>query len=81
LYGTWTTSIPATDLKSSPDRWFDVPWPKDAKSSLPGCDLARATSSFTFFAGTSGCTTRMFGTEATSVIGAKSFSASNGMFL
>ena len=40
LYGTCVICTPAITLKSSPDKWIDVPLPDDAKLSLPGLALA-----------------------------------------
>ncbi|MND07273.1 hypothetical protein D3C83_291490 [compost metagenome] len=48
--------------------------------NVPGFDLASATSSFTFFAGSDGCTIRMFGMSASGVMPAKSLTGSNGSF-
>src|SRR4029453_15257097 len=47
LYGTCVICTPAITLKSSPDRWIDVPLPDDAKLSFPGLALAQAMSSCT----------------------------------
>ncbi len=46
----------------------------------PGFALAIATSSFTDFAATDGCTTRILGWDTTSETAAKSFTVSNGSF-
>ena len=54
----------------------EVPLPPLAKSTLPGCALASASSSPNVLAGTLGCTTTMLGVLATTVTGAKSFTAS-----
>ena len=43
--------------------------PPDEKLIMPGCALASAMSSATDFAGTEGCTTRMFAVAATSATG------------
>ncbi len=53
-------STPAIDLKSSPDRWVELPAPDDANVSDPGFAFASCTSSATLRAGTCGFTTRMF---------------------
>ena len=73
--------MPATILSNSPDKCGELPLPPDAKFIVFGFALAMATSSFTDFAGTDGCTTRMFGCETTSETGAKSFTVSNGNLL
>jgi hypothetical protein len=62
----------------SPERWFDAPLPNEAKLSLPGLALASATSSAALFTPRAGLTTSRLGTEATIVIGLKSFSTSKG---
>ena len=54
-----------------------LPEPND---SLPGRAFAYAISSFTECTGRSGLTTSTFGVMAISVIGAKSFCASYGIF-
>ena len=79
LYGTWTMSTFASDLKSSPARCPALPLLPDANESLPGLAFARAINSATEFAGTDGLSTSTFGVTATSVTGAKSFSASYGI--
>ena len=76
LYGTCTTSIFATDLSSSPDRWLDVPLPNEPKFSFPGLAFAKAISSRADFAGSSGLTTSRLGTDAVRVMGLKSLTAS-----
>ena len=68
--------MPALILKSSSARCPDVPLPADAKANVPGFAFASAMSSFTDFAATDGCTTRMLGSVMPSVIGAKSLSGS-----
>src|SRR5206468_3346073 len=50
--------------------------PRRRKLSLPGRALAYAISSETELTGTDGCTTTKCGTEAASVIGAKSLATS-----
>jgi hypothetical protein len=40
LYGTWTMSMPARDLKSSPARCSVLPMPAEPKLSLPGFAFA-----------------------------------------
>src|SRR4029453_3160800 len=60
---------------SSPDA------PATATLSLPGDFRATAINSLTDLAGTDGCTTRASGTEAISVIGAKSATGSYSSFL
>ena len=57
---------------SSPAMCEPCPTPAEAKVSLPGCDLASAISSFTEFAGRLGVTTRISGSVAIIVTGAKS---------
>ena len=74
-------SVPDIDLKSSPERCCDVPLPLDANVYLPGFALSSTISSVTFFAGTSGLTTSMFGTRASSTIGTKSLTGSYGRLL
>ena len=78
LYGTCTAWMPVSDFSISPERWFDAPLPNDAKLSCPGLLRASATSSAALFTPRAGWTTSRFGTEAISVIGLKSRSASNG---
>jgi DNA-binding transcriptional LysR family regulator len=39
-YGTWSMSMPAIILNSSPSTWSELPLPLDAKLSLPGLALA-----------------------------------------
>src|SRR5262249_3416296 len=39
-YGTWTKLTSAIILNSSPDIWFEVPIPGEAKLILPGLALA-----------------------------------------
>ena len=73
-------SIFASTLNNSPDRCGLVPRPAEPKVMVPGFALASAMNSFTVFAGTDGCTVRMFGDSTTSEIGAKSRSASYGSF-
>ena len=65
-------------MNSSADMWPDVPDPGEAKFRVPGFARARATSSPTLFAGTEGCTSRMFGTVTSRLTGAKSFTGSYG---
>ena len=67
-------------LNSSPERCWVVPTPAEPKVSLPGCARASATSSATLFAGTSSLTTRTLAVKQSCVIGAKSFTGSNGNF-
>ena len=52
--------------------------PEMAKFSLPGYALAIATSSFTFFTCTSGCTASTWGEYETITTGVKSFAGLNG---
>ena len=66
----------ATNLKSSPDKCGELPLPPEAKLSEFGFAFARATSSFTDFTGTEGCTTRMLGCDTTSDTGEKSLTVS-----
>src|SRR6266581_1753038 len=63
-------------LKISPARCGVLPFPAEGKLSLPGRALAYAISSETELTGTDGCTATKCGTEAASVIGAKSLATS-----
>jgi hypothetical protein len=53
-------------------RWLVAPTPALEKFTFPGFAFAYAINSFTSFAGTLGCTTRMCATDATLATGAKS---------
>ena len=74
-------STPAAALNISPEMCDWMPLPPEPKLSLPGCDLASAISSFTFFAGTDGCTTSTCPALAIIEIGAKSVNASKAWCL
>ena len=76
LYGTWTTFTPAMTLNISPAMWKPLPLLAEAKLSLPGCALASAISSSTFFAGTAGFTTSTNGPVASMLTGSKSLTVS-----
>ena len=65
-------STPAADLNISPEICDWMPLPPEPKLSLPGCVLASAINSFTFAAGTEGCTTSTWPALATIEIGEKS---------
>jgi hypothetical protein len=68
-------------LKSSPERWIDVPLPEDAmlKRFVPA--FASAMKSFTVVAFTFfGLTTIRFGTPAAKATASKSVSGSYGIF-
>ena len=69
-------STPAMSLNSSPARCGAPPFDDEAKESLPGLAFACAISSATLRTGSPGVTTRISGTEAMFVTGAKSASAS-----
>jgi hypothetical protein len=79
LYGTWTASMFAACAKSAAVRCVGVPLPALAMSRLFGFERASATSSRSELACTEGCTTSTSMYEATSVIGVKSLSGSNGI--
>ena len=64
-----------TTVVSNAKRRVLVPLPFEPKESLPGLAFARSTSSFTDFAGSEGCVTRMCGVALTCDTGAKSRSA------
>ncbi len=80
LYGTWIAWMPAMRLKSSPQRWSELPTPEEAKASFPGSFLAFSMSCLTFFAGNSGATIRMCGVDATGARATRSVSARYGRF-
>src|SRR5512133_2995736 len=61
---------PAIVLKSSPERWIDVPLPDEPNDS--GDFFASSISSFTLDAGTDLFTTSRLGVDARKVIGVKS---------
>ena len=69
-------STPAIILSSSALMCGEPPGLVEPKLILPGCALASASSSPSVLAGTLGCTTTMLGVLATTVTGAKSFTAS-----
>ena len=75
LYGMCTRLVPATRLKSSPARWFEVPAPPEPKLSAPGLAFTVAINSFKS-PGMEGCVIITFGTVATRLIGARSFTGS-----
>ena len=52
LYGTCVAFTPAAALKSSHERWREVPLPAEPQLSLPGLALAQAMSSGKVLAGT-----------------------------
>ena len=64
-------------LNITPNRCCEDPGPPEPKLSLPGLDLASATSSCAVFAGDEAGTTRKLGTVYTSATGAKSLIGSN----
>ncbi|MNC88919.1 hypothetical protein D3C83_47930 [compost metagenome] len=70
---------PAATLKSSPAMWMPTPVPPEPKFILPGRDFASATSCFTDFAGTLGCTSSTYGAAATWEIATRSFCGSYGV--
>ena len=72
LYGTCVSSMPAACLNISPVRWIRPPTPEEAKVSLPGFALARATKSCTDFAGEDAGTTKAIVPSAMRATGAKS---------
>jgi len=57
-----------------------APLPDEPYASSPGRALASAISSCVELAGNDGCTTSRNGTVATSMMGSKSFTGSNGTF-
>ena len=63
-------------LKSSPERWIEVPLPLEAKLISPDFVLSSSINSFTDLAGSDGCTTRTLGTAAISPMGTKSLAVS-----
>jgi hypothetical protein len=63
-------------LKSSPARWFEVPLPPEPKFISPGLLFASAMNSLSVAAGTDGLVIITFGTVATRLTGAKSFTGS-----
>jgi hypothetical protein len=68
--------VPVIMLKSSPPTCIELPVPELAKLNLPGLAFARAMNCGTLSAATDGWTTSMFGSVATSEIGAKSLTVS-----
>ena len=72
LYGTWFSLMPTSDEKYSPARCPVEPMPAVAQPSWPGRALAKATSSFTVFTGTDGCTTSTCGAFEVPITGVKS---------
>src|SRR6266545_202409 len=80
LNGTWTIAAAVSTLKSSPARWPALPVLPEPKLSLPGFAFAYAMNACADATGSEGLTTSTFGVVATSVIGAKSLTASYGMF-
>ena len=76
LYGTWMMSVAVSTLNNSPARCPALPLLPDPKASLPEFALAYATNSFAELTGSDALTTSTFGVMATSVIGAKSLTAS-----
>ena len=79
LYGMWTISPPRRDLSSSPARWPEVPLPADEKLTPPGL-AAWACRSFRVLKGELAATTSKVGVDPAKAIGAKSFTASYGIF-
>ena len=76
LKGTCTTSMRAMLLNSSAVRCVELPAPEEAKVSLPGSFFASATSSATFFAGSSLGTASTLLIEAMKITGSRSLAAS-----
>src|ERR1043166_8190080 len=77
LYGTCTILTPAMRVNISIARCCGLPLPEDDHNSSFGCALASAISSLTERTGTDGCTASTLGESTSSVIGAKSLTASN----
>ena len=73
LYGTCVAFTPAAALKSSHERWREVPLPAEPQLSLPGLALAQAMSSGKVFAGTRFAATSTSGKIAAVVTGTRSF--------
>src|SRR4051812_11357239 len=81
LYGTDRNVAPVSASSSAPARCVAEPTPVCENEIWPGDFFASAINSFTFFAGTDGCTTSIYGCVPTSDTGAKSFAGSYGSFL
>src|SRR5688572_559324 len=83
-YGRCSMKVPVIDLNNSADRWIEVPLPELATLNRPGLALAAlirsATDSILCFCAKAGFNTSTLGTPAHSVIGAKSFTWSYGIF-
>jgi len=68
--------VPVIVLNISPDMCCEVPLPAEPKLYLLGLALSSAISSGTLLTPRLGCTTSMFGSVASIVIGEKSLSGS-----
>ena len=62
LYGTWMIFVAVSVMNISSARCWVLPVPEDAQVSSPARVFANATSSFTFFVGSDGCTVSTLGT-------------------
>ena len=71
----------AIDLNSSAAMWCDVPLPAEPVSDAAPLGPGECNQFLMFFAGTDGLVTTMFGTNASTVIGARSFSKLYVIFL
>ena len=74
-------SVPVASPNNSGARFAAPPLPDEAYVSRPGCVFARAISSLTDFAGSEGCTTRMFAELTSTATGVRSRIGSYGRFL